>query len=79
MIIVDLRIGISRKPFDYAGEVDEMRRMVKQYEDPLTPSPKQTREELISHCELFIKYYAQAAEEADTLAEIHRQEDKAIP
>jgi hypothetical protein len=62
------------------GKADEMRRMVKQYEDPLfTPSPKQTKEELISHCELFIKYYAQAAEEADALAEIHRQEDKAIP
>jgi hypothetical protein len=62
------------------GTADEMRRMRKQYDNPLfQPSPKETKEELIAHCELFIKYYTQAAHEADALAKIHRKEDKAIP
>jgi len=62
------------------GNADEMRRMKKQYDNPLfKPSPKETKEELIAHCELFIKYYTQAADEADALAKIHGQEEKAIP
>ena len=62
------------------NKADEMRRMREQYRSPLfQPSPKETREELIAHCELFIKYYTQAADEADELAKLHRQENKAIP
>ena len=62
------------------SKADDMRRMKKQYDNPLfQPSPKETKAELIAHCETFIKYYTQAADEADALAKIHRQENKAIP
>ena len=58
------------------GKADEMRRMVHQYDDPLfQPSPKETKQELIAHCETFIKYYTEAANEADALAKIHRQKE----
>jgi len=62
------------------SKADEMRHMVKEYDNPFfRPSPKETKQELIAHCETFINYYTQAAAEADVLAKIHRQEDKAIP
>jgi hypothetical protein len=60
------------------SKAEEMRRMMKEYANPLfRPSPKETKDELVAHCRLFINYYTQAAEEADALAKIHRQEDKA--
>lgn len=62
------------------GMADQMRQMVKRYDDPLfQPSPKETKGELIAHCERFITYYMKAADEADALAALHRQEAKAIP
>ncbi|CAI4029880.1 hypothetical protein DNFV4_00299 [Nitrospira tepida] len=62
------------------GKVEEMQQMVAEYAKPsYQPSPKTTKWELIDHCHVFIKYYAQAAEEAETLAKLHRQQEKAIP
>ena len=62
------------------SKANDMRRMKEQYNDPLfQPSPKETKAGLIAHCETFIQYYTRAADEADVLAKIHRQEDKAIP
>jgi hypothetical protein len=64
----------------FRSEADEHRRMIQQYEDPLfQPSPKATKQELIAHCDTFIKYYSHAADEADALAKFHREQDKTIP
>ena len=62
------------------GKAEEMRQMVAEYAKPsYQPSPKTTKSELIDHCHVFIRYYTQAAEEAETLAKLHRQQEKAIP
>lgn len=62
------------------GKAEEMRQMATEYAKPsYQPSPKTTKSELIDHCQFFIRYYAQAAEEAETLAKLHRQQEKAIP
>ena len=84
LIIRDDHLGLAewyqQEAFRLRSKADEMRSMRQQYDNPLfQPSPKETRDELIAHCDLFIKYYTQAAGEADALATIHRQEDKAIP
>jgi hypothetical protein len=62
------------------GKAAEMRQMVQMYAEPsYQPAPKETKAELIAHCELFIKSYTQAAEEAEALAKLHRDLDKTIP
>jgi len=62
------------------SKADEMRRMAEEYASPsFQPAPKETRAELITHCELFVTYYTRADDEADALAKLHRQEDKALP
>lgn len=43
------------------------------------PAPKESKAELIAHCQLFIESYTKAAEEAEALAKLHREQDKAIP
>jgi len=43
------------------------------------PTPKESKTQLIAHCRLFIDYYTKAAEEAEALAKLHREQDKAIP
>ena len=59
-------------------KADEMRRMAEAYAEPTYHlSPKESREDLILHCQLFIEYYSKAAVEADALASLHRQ--AAIP
>jgi hypothetical protein len=84
MIIRDDHHGLAdwyeQEAVQLRSKADEMRRMAEQYANPsFQPAPKETKAELIAHCELFIKYYTQAADEADALAKLHRQEDKAIP
>jgi len=62
------------------GKADNCRQRIQQYEDPsFHPSPKETKQELITQCNTAIKYYTNAAGEADALAKMHRQEEKAIP
>jgi hypothetical protein len=62
------------------GKAEEMRQMAAEYANPsYQPSPKTTKSELIDHCHVFMRYYTQAAEEAETLAKLHRQQEKAIP
>ncbi|WP_447601344.1 hypothetical protein [Nitrospira sp. Nam80] len=41
-------------------------------------SPKESRADLIRHCQLFIEYYSKAAAEADTLAQLHHEAANAI-
>ena len=61
-------------------KADEMRRMVEVYAEPTYHlSPKESREELILHCQLFIEYYSKAAVEADALAHLHHEAATAIP
>ena len=61
------------------SKADHCRRRIQQYEDPLfQPSPKETKQEVITQCNTVIKYYTHAADEADALAKIHRQEEKVI-
>ena len=62
------------------GKAEEMKLMAAEYAKPsYQPSPKTTKSELIDHCHVFIKYYAEAAEEAEALAKLHRQLEPAIP
>ena len=53
-------------------KAEEMRQMVEMYAKPFyQPAPKQSKEELIAHCRLFIQYYTKAADEAEALAKLH--------
>ena len=62
------------------GKAEEMRRMAEEYAKPsYRLSPKEDKAQLITHCQLFIESYTKAAEEADALAKLHREQDKAIP
>lgn len=62
------------------GKAEAMRQMVAEYAKPsYQPSPKTSKSELIEHCDYFIKYYTRAAEEAEILAKLHRQQEKAVP
>ncbi len=62
------------------NKAEEMRRMAEEYAKPdYLPSPKQTKEELIAHCQLFIKLYIETAQEAETLTKLHRDLEKTIP
>lgn len=57
-----------------------MHRMMEEYSKPTcVPSPKQIKEDLIAHCQLFIKLYTEAAREADTLAHLHRDLQRGAP
>lgn len=62
------------------SKAEEMRQMAAEYAKPSYQlAPKESKSELMTHCNLFIKYYTQAAEEAEALAKLHREQDKAIP
>ena len=62
------------------SKTDDCRQKIHQYEDPLfQPAPKETKQQLIAECNSIIKYNAHAAEEADALAQFHRQADKGAP
>ena len=62
------------------GKAEEMRQMAEQYATPsYQPAPKESKAELIAHCQLFIESYTKAAQEAEALAKFHREQDKSIP
>lgn len=41
--------------------------------------PKEARRDLIAHCRSFMDYYTKAAEEAEALAKLHREQQPAMP
>ena len=84
LIIRDDHLGLAawyeQEAIRLRRNADDMRGMALQYANPsFQPSPKETKSELIAHCELFITYYTHAAEEAEALAKLHRERDKSIP
>lgn len=84
LILRDDHAGLAhwyeREAATLRDKAGEMHRMAEEYAKPeYLPSPKQTKEELIAHCQLFIKLYIQGAREAEALAKLHRGLDKTIP
>lgn len=84
LILRDDHAGLARWYEQEAAKLRdkaaEMHRMMEEYAKPTyTPSPKHTKEELIAHCQLFIKLYTETAREAETLANLHRDLEKTIP
>lgn len=62
------------------GKAEEMRQMGDRYAAFAYPlSPKESKVELIRHCRDFMQYYTKAAEEAEALAKLHREQEPAIP
>ena len=60
--------------------VKEMRQMGDRYAAHAYPlSPKESKGELLRHCSDFMRYYTKAAEEAEALAKLHREQEPAIP
>lgn len=81
LILRDDHAGLARW-YEYEAtklreKAAEMQRMMEEYAKlTYTPSPKHTKDELITHCQLFIKLYAETAREAEALAKLHRDLDK---
>lgn len=62
------------------GKAEEMRQMAELYTKPsYQPAPKESKMDLIAHCRSFMDYYTKAAEEAEALAKLHREQVQAIP
>lgn len=63
------------------GKAEDMRQMGEQYAAFSYPqlSPKETKADLIAHCRSFTHYYTKAAEEAEAIAKLHREQEQAIP
>ena len=62
------------------GKAEEMRQMGDRYAAHAYPlSPKESKGELLRHCSDFMRYYTKAAEEAEALAKLHREQEPAIP
>ncbi len=63
------------------GKAEEMRQMGHRYAVFSSPhlSPKETKADLIAHCRSFMQYYTKAAEEAEALAKLHREQEPAMP
>lgn len=62
------------------GKAEEMRQMGDRYAAFAYPlSPKESKGELLRHCRDFMHYYQKAAEEAEALAKLHREQEPAIP
>ncbi len=62
------------------GKAEEMRQMGDRYASyPYPTSPKQFRGEVVRHCRDFMQHYTRAAEEAEALAKLHRDQEAAIP
>jgi hypothetical protein len=60
------------------GREKEMRQMAEEYAKPsYRLSAKENRAELITHCQLFIESSMKAAQEAEALATLHREQNKA--
>lgn len=84
LILRDDHAGLARwyeqQAVTLRDKADEMRRMAEEYAKPdYLPSPKHTKEDLIAHCQLFIKLYTETAREAEALATLHRDLEKPIP
>jgi len=83
LILRDDHAGLARWYEQQAAtlrdKADAMQRMANEYAKPdYLPAPKQAKEELIAHCQLFIKLYIEGAREAEALAKLHRDLDKTI-
>lgn len=62
------------------AKADQMRAMAEEYAKPAYQlSPKESRTDLITHCQRFFNYYTKAAEEAEALAKMHRERSPATP
>ncbi len=62
------------------GKAEEMRQMIEMYaKSSYVPAPKESKTQLIAHCQSFIQYYVKAAEEAEVLATLHHGQEPAIP
>jgi len=63
------------------GKAEEMHQMSEQYSVFSYPTvfPKETKANLIAHCRSFMQYYTKAAEEAEALAKLHREQAPVIP
>ncbi|OQW36168.1 MAG: hypothetical protein A4E19_00480 [Nitrospira sp. SG-bin1] len=62
------------------GKAEEMRQMGDRYAAFAYPlSKKESKGELLRHCHDFMHYYQKAAEEAEALARLHREQEPAIP
>jgi len=63
------------------GKAKEMQQMIDRYAIVASShlSPKETKADLIAHCRSFMQYYTKAAEEAEALAKLHREQEPAIP
>ena len=62
------------------GKAEEMRQMGELYaKSSYQPAPKESKRDLIAHCRSFMDYYTKAAEEAEALAKLHREQEPAIP
>jgi hypothetical protein len=63
----------SKEAADLRWKAEEMRHMREMYAKPsYQPAPKESKAELIAHCQRFIEYYSQAAQEAERMAQAHR-------
>ena len=62
------------------GKAEDMRQMGDRYAAFAYPlSPKESKGELLRHCRDFMHYYTKAAEEAEALAKLHREQEPAMP
>lgn len=62
------------------SKAEEMRQMAELYAEPsYRPAPKESKSDLIFHCRSFMDYYTKAAEEAEALAKLHREQELALP
>jgi hypothetical protein len=84
LILRDDHAGLAhwyeREAATLRDKAEEMRRMAEEYAKPdYLPSPKQTKDKLIAHCQLFIKLYIEGAREAEALAKLHRDLENTTP
>lgn len=62
------------------GKAEEIRQMAELYAKPsYQPAPKESIREAIAQCRLFNDHHAHAAEEAEDLPRLHREQHQAIP
>jgi hypothetical protein len=64
----------AKEAADLRWKVEEMRLMQDIYAAPsYQPAPKESKAELIAHCQRFIELYSKAVEEAERMAQAHRE------
>ncbi len=68
-----LAVWYAKEAAGLRWKSEEMRQMAEMYAKPsYQPAPKESKAQLIAHCQLFIEYYTKAAEEAERMAQAHR-------